>query len=500
MKKLSDCTILLVDDSPENLMVLEFLLENTCRIHTESNGTKALARAAELQPDLILLDVVMPGVDGFGLCRALKSDPRTANTPVIFITSLSDTDDKLEGFGAGGVDYITKPFDRSEVRARVCSHLKLAMFEYEQRHRIGVLSGTVRGMEEMQQFMESEMAEIFLHADDDWKIQSINRRWRDLTGENVAFGSPLWDIAEGHDSEMLQQQLLSACERGAHHCSVNFQAKNRENHHVAIKGSFRFIRDDSHQLLGVIGLLTDVSDITREKTHLEEQLATDRSAASARLAHLEQLAHEVRTPMNMAQAGLTELRELRLPQDAESALFHVEQGVTAISSLMERLLSEDVRNAQAFSGIFHFSGTGAEISETAALVVDDIDTNRLLLTKILKKLGFPSVDCASSGEEALQLWDRHRHRLVLLDYMMDGIDGYETCQRLRTASDGQPLTVIGISASALPENLDHAKEAGFCAQLPKPVSLAIIRESLKSLGWNFLHEPGSAPATRDGFA
>jgi DNA-binding NarL/FixJ family response regulator len=120
-------TILLIDDTINNLRVAVDLLRTYgYRILTASNGEDGLARALLARPDLILLDIRMPGIDGLETCRRLKANPETASTPVIFMTALTDTDDKVRGFEVGGVDYVTKPFDAGELLARVRTHLELS--------------------------------------------------------------------------------------------------------------------------------------------------------------------------------------------------------------------------------------------------------------------------------------------------------------------------------------------------------------------------------------
>lgn len=118
--------ILIVDDTPQNIDVLrKFLALEGYRLSFATNGKKALEIVSRAQPDLILLDVMMPGMDGFETCRILKSKQETQNIPVIFLTALSDSHDKVKGFGLGAVDYITKPLQYEEVLARVANHLKL---------------------------------------------------------------------------------------------------------------------------------------------------------------------------------------------------------------------------------------------------------------------------------------------------------------------------------------------------------------------------------------
>ena len=119
-------TILIVDDMPSNLEVVTNHLERQgYRAVVALSGEEGIERAEFVRPDLILLDVMMPGLDGFETCRRLKASERTRAIPVIFMTALTDTTDKLAGFAAGAVDYVTKPLNGAEVLARIESHLAL---------------------------------------------------------------------------------------------------------------------------------------------------------------------------------------------------------------------------------------------------------------------------------------------------------------------------------------------------------------------------------------
>jgi putative two-component system response regulator len=120
-------TILIVDDAPENIDLLHLILSSDYKIKVALNGEKALEIASDLDglPDLILLDVMMSGLDGYEVCRHLKSSPLTSKIPVIFVSALSEAVDESKGFEVGAVDYITKPVSAPIVRARVKTHLAL---------------------------------------------------------------------------------------------------------------------------------------------------------------------------------------------------------------------------------------------------------------------------------------------------------------------------------------------------------------------------------------
>ena len=152
--------ILIVDDNPTNLNVLfEYLEESGFEVSVAKSGESAIQQIEQhIQPDLILLDVMMPGLDGFETCRKLKADKNTRDIPVIFMTALTDTVDKVKGFLAGGQDYITKPLQHEEVLARITAHLKIRKLENILQKRENLLkkkeeqlSEKTRKIEELEQ-------------------------------------------------------------------------------------------------------------------------------------------------------------------------------------------------------------------------------------------------------------------------------------------------------------------------------------------------------------
>ena len=119
-------TILAVDDMPHNLTLMRELLKDDYLVKVANNGEAALMIAeSEAPPDLILLDIMMPGMDGYEVCQRLKYDPRTRNIPVIFITAMHEVEDEEKGLKLGAIDYITKPISPSIFMARVRNHLAL---------------------------------------------------------------------------------------------------------------------------------------------------------------------------------------------------------------------------------------------------------------------------------------------------------------------------------------------------------------------------------------
>lgn len=162
--------ILLVDDQPDNLDVLiEYLASQNIALSVTLNGEEAVELACQLHPELILLDVMMPDMVGFETCRQLKLSASTRDIPVLFMTASNDTIDRLEGFYAGGVDYITKPLQHEEVLAKIKTHLTI-------RRQQQALAEKNRELEEKNQLIAAQIKQLEIIACIDPLTQLANRR------------------------------------------------------------------------------------------------------------------------------------------------------------------------------------------------------------------------------------------------------------------------------------------------------------------------------------
>lgn len=155
--------VLIVDDTPANLKLLSGMLaQRGYKARPVPNGTLALQAVRSKPPDLILLDINMPGLNGYEVCRQLKADEDLREIPVIFLSALGETEDKLRAFAAGGVDYISKPFQFEEVDARIATHLKLRHLQRQLEEHNNQLSRLVQ--EQVKKISDSQLATIFALA------------------------------------------------------------------------------------------------------------------------------------------------------------------------------------------------------------------------------------------------------------------------------------------------------------------------------------------------
>ncbi len=176
----ADKTILLVDDNLSNLKLLANVLEaRGYALRAANNGHMALRSAAAVPPDLILLDINMPDLDGYEVCRQLKQDPNLKEIPVIFISTLDDVKDKVRAFEVGGVDYITKPFRFEEVLARVETHITLCRLRQQLMAQNEALQREIRDRQRMEQELHAANQELLRLSRLDGLTQIANRLYLD---------------------------------------------------------------------------------------------------------------------------------------------------------------------------------------------------------------------------------------------------------------------------------------------------------------------------------
>lgn len=204
MPGLQNRKILLVDDTKANIDILVQTLKEDYKLGVALNGFKAIEYTKENRLDLILLDILMPEMDGFEVCHRLKENPATKNIPIIFITAMNDPKHKRKGLEIGAVDYITKPFDISEVKARVKTHISLKITQEELSNRNIILEEKIKAR--THELKETQVEII--------KRLSLASKYRDNgTGQNVTRISKMSELlgkAAGLSSNAAERLAISS--------------------------------------------------------------------------------------------------------------------------------------------------------------------------------------------------------------------------------------------------------------------------------------------------
>lgn len=184
--------LLLVDDEPTNLQVLRQILQDDYRLFFAKDGDKAMEMAARERPDLILLDVMMPGMTGYEVCTRLKQDEMTVATPVIFVTALADVDDEARGFEVGAVDYITKPVSPPIVRARVRTHLSLVRVDELKQTRLQIVQRLGLAAE----YKDNETGLHVIRMSHYSRILALAAGFSELAAEDLLNAAPMHDVGK----------------------------------------------------------------------------------------------------------------------------------------------------------------------------------------------------------------------------------------------------------------------------------------------------------------
>src|ERR687885_1168427 len=264
--------ILIVDDTPSNLEVLlDFLEDSGFKVLVAEDGESAIEGAEYAPPDLILLDVLMPGMDGFETCRRLKANPSTKDIPVIFMTALTETVDKVKGLNLGAVDYVTKPLHHEEVLARIELHLRLRSLTKALQEQNLRLEQEIQERKRSEEKIREQAAlldittDAILVQDLTHNILFCNKGaerlygWtaEEAIGKNamkLLYRDPLYQLEEHYE-------VLAEC--GAWHGELRQVTK--EGKELIVESRWTLVRDEGGQPKSILSVNTDIT----EKKQLE---------------------------------------------------------------------------------------------------------------------------------------------------------------------------------------------------------------------------------------
>ncbi|MBE9237640.1 hybrid sensor histidine kinase/response regulator [Anabaena aphanizomenioides LEGE 00250] len=259
-------TILVVDDNPINLKLLDYTLSAAgYNVKMEANGLNVIQKVDDIMPNLILLDIMLPDISGFEICEQLQADPRTQSIPIIFMTALADTMDKVKGLSLGAVDYITKPFQKEELLARVRTHLHLQSLITSLERQNQELRQLTQRNEDLEQRVAERTAELQAALEKEKELSQLKSRF--ITMASHEFRTPLAIISSS--SGILQK------------FSDRLSAERKEQHFQTIQNTIKHITQILDDVLMInraeaekIELHLEASDIIAFCRHLKEEIET----------------------------------------------------------------------------------------------------------------------------------------------------------------------------------------------------------------------------------
>ncbi len=458
--------ILVVDDDPTNRMVLgRSLVRAGYEVLTANDGPEAVAAAREQDPDLILLDVMMPGQTGWEVCAVLKADTQTAGIPVIFVTSAAETGQILQGFSVGGCDYVTRPFTVDEVIARVSVHIRLRQAEEELREKN-------RQLQDLADQLAGINVELAESSRRDPLTKLLNRAsWAEsMATEHLRYtryGCPYsvimvdldhfkaFNDSRGHQAgdECLRQvarALESAC---------------RQGDRVGRYGGEEFV------------ILTPETPI-EAAIGLAERIR--KNVWSLAIAHpASPTANRVTASLGAAASSPGDWEEV--VKRADEALYVAKRAGRNMVYGDVRTLPVSAQNRVRIPMVPADTCPGAQPHDAiSVLVVDDEPANRTLCRACLARAGYRVFE-AEDGQAALAAVRQHRPDVILMDVMMPQVDGLECTRRLKDDPDTRDIPIIIVSALAGGRDIAAGLEAGADEYLTKPIRTTELTLRVKTM-------------------
>jgi cyclic di-GMP phosphodiesterase len=498
--------ILLVDDNTTNLQLLHGTLDGLgYKLLIAKNGKAALAIAGKAKPSLILLDIMMPEMDGYEVCRRLKSEESTSQIPVIFISALADEEDEAKGLGMGAVDYITKPIKPELVRARVRNHLELKRYQdhleklvEERTRRLALTQAvTIESLATLAEYRDPETGGHIKRTQNYLKALAVklkdHPRFRDELRDDIIellyLSAPLHDLGKVgvRDNVLLKADQLT-----------DEEFEEMKKHTIYGEEALRI----TEQKLGGDSFLHYAREIAY--THQEKWNGTgyprglkgDEIPLSGRLmaladvydALISKRIYKPPFPHEKAVKIIGEGKGQHFDPDMVDAFLELEDTFRNIALTFADFEEERqmLRGANALR-----SRDCGQIENI--LLAEDNEINLEIMRSQLTSLGY-KVDTALNGKEALEKFKKNKYDVVLTDIEMPEMNGYELAAAIRRLKEnaGYAAPVLAITASEFDLNEERAVSMGFTGYMLKPLDLELLKSKFADIVCNPCPEPAGA--------
>ena len=503
--------ILVVDDTPANLQLLAALLKDRgYRVRPVLDGKLALQAARHEPPDLILLDINMPEMNGYEVCSELKADPRLAETPVIFISANTETMDKVRAFAVGGVDYVTKPFQFDEVEARVETHLKIRRLQTSLHHSNEQLQATVEALGEADQRKDEFLAMLAHELRNPLTAISSSIHILRNRGPEDPVLDKARQVAERqvcHMTRLLNDlldtarmtqgiielrqgpvEIKAALQAAVNAISSRFETR-KQTLRVTLAEDPIFVVGDADRLQQVFGnLLDNAVKYTPSGKSIWLSSAVEHGQAVIRVRD----EGTGISPEVMPYVFDLFVQAHRAPDRAQGGLG---LGLTLVRRLVEmhggkvEAYSDGIGSGSEFIVSLPLAMEVAQTKESPQsqrplenglhprriLVVDDNEDAGMILSEVLRLDGH-EVTTVSDATQAVDTALQVKPDFVLLDIGMPVMDGYQVALKMRSHPVLEKAVLVALTGYAQKEDLQRSHAAGFDHHMVKPVDIQVLRE------------------------
>lgn len=446
--------VLAVDDQPENLLLLEEVLgEAGFEVALAEDGQLALQAVARRQPDCIVLDIMMPRMDGYEVCNRLKADPATRFIPIVMLTALSGVEDKVRGLDVGADDFLNKPLRREELLSRVRALVRIKRLRDELDTSDSIIVTMVRALESKDPRSTGHSERVAAVA-----LAAARRAGlRDEEAKTVGKGALLHDIGMlGVPEDILW-----------HPGPLPPEAEEVYREHPAL----------GEKILAPLRSLGPVLGIVR---HHHERLDGSGYPDGVR-GDAFSVSEEIVAVVNLYE----DWRRLGGDDDAATAALRKEVAggrfrPKTVDAVLEAAGRVERGEAPAKVGWGELA-PGLDVQRTGhVLVCDDTASNRQLLEEILGEAGF-EVTAVESGEAVLPSVEERKPDLILLDIHMPGLDGFDVCDWIKRSPETQFLPVVLVTALMEPRDRQRSNQVGADDFLMLPVNRLELVARVRSL-------------------
>ena len=499
-------SVLIIDDEKSNLMYLNYILGEDYRIYTARSAEEGIKRALEYHPDLILLDIIMPGMDGYEAIAALKESEKTKEIPVIFITGLSSSEDEAKGLDLGADDYIAKPFNDAIVKLRIRNQIKIKnqtrliiakeIAEKSNRARLEFLS---RMSHEMRTPMNAiiGMTALAQNTEDHARQKECLAKAGGAAGELLHLIDSMLDISgmeEGKFSlspsefdfaEMLKNIFSEA---GA------WFGKKQQSFETDVDPTIpkRIVCDQKRLGQVIKNLLSNAGKFTGERGAIKFRAFALEKARDSLGVQIEIMDSGIGIKEEERQKLFVAFEQLdggirRKYQGAGLGLLISKNIVEMMGGRIwvESVFGEGSKFAFTFRALIGTpgaeDGAPASLRGKTALLVDDVEINREIVMSMLEDTGMKIV-CADDGCKAVDLFssDPEKYDLVFMDINMPEMDGVEATRRIRThgTPKGQRVPILAMTANTQPEEVKGYIAAGMTDHIGKPIDFGKLLDKI----------------------